>query len=219
MNDAACAQLIFQMMPLQTKVSIPPYPLYQNMRHYLTPAAQIARLFRMNPKVGIFKPPSDWLIFCSKTFDTSTRTCVRDSKINAVACAQLIFQISTLQTKIYIYHQSKCSKTWDRKYLAPAAEMVRSFDTSQKVCVFESPLARNLSWTRNFNTFKRIFVTSHRALKGRKRKKLPFHYLYVSEQCTTINHATNHICCGWITSAMQALFAASGNCSIGCAEV
>ena len=41
-------------------------------------------------------------IFCLKNFGTFTRTTVRESKMNAVACAQLTFQMLTLQTKISI---------------------------------------------------------------------------------------------------------------------
>ena len=51
-------------------------------------------------------------IFCLKIFDTFTRTPVSVSKMNAVAHAQLAFQLLTLLQK-HLYHQSQYSETWD----------------------------------------------------------------------------------------------------------
>ena len=63
----------------------------------LAPIAQMARAFGMNPKVDGSIPPRD--IFCLKNFGTFTRTSVRVSKMNAVARAQLAFQMLTLLQK------------------------------------------------------------------------------------------------------------------------
>ena len=52
----------------------------------------------MNPKVGGSSPPQ-FDIFCLKIFDTFKRTPVRVSKMNAVARAQLTFQVLTLLQK------------------------------------------------------------------------------------------------------------------------
>ena len=52
-----------------------------------------------------FEFPWARYIFCLKNFDTFTRTSVHVSKINAVAYAQLTFQMSTLLKK-YIWHYS-----------------------------------------------------------------------------------------------------------------
>ena len=49
-----------------------------------------------------FEPPSGRDIFCPKNFDTFTRTPVRVSKMNAVAHAQLTYQMLTLLQK-YLY--------------------------------------------------------------------------------------------------------------------
>ena len=61
--------------------------------------AQKVRAFGMNPKVGGSSPPRVGTIFCLKNFDTFTRTSVRVSKMNAVACVQLTLQMSTLLQK------------------------------------------------------------------------------------------------------------------------
>ena len=56
-----------------------------------------------------FQSPSGRDIFCLKNFDTLTRTPVRVSKMNAVARAQLTFQMLTLLQK-YLCRQSQYSK-------------------------------------------------------------------------------------------------------------
>ena len=54
------------------------------------------------------------------------------SKMNAVACAQLTFQMLTSLQK-YLYRLSQYSKPWDRQYLALIAQMVRAFGMNPKV--------------------------------------------------------------------------------------
>ena len=56
-----------------------------------------------------FESPSGRDIFFLKNFDTFTRTPVRVSKMNAIARAQLTFQMLTLLQK-YLYHLRQCSK-------------------------------------------------------------------------------------------------------------
>ena len=73
-------------------------------------------------------PPQVEDFSVSKTF---TRTSVRVSKMNAVACAQITFQMLTL-LQTYLYHQSQYSKTWDSKCLPLAAQMVRAFGMNPK---------------------------------------------------------------------------------------
>ena len=53
-----------------------------------------------------FESPSGWDIFCLKNFDTFTRTTVRVSKMNAVARAQLTFQMLT-SLKKYVLHNKE----------------------------------------------------------------------------------------------------------------
>ena len=54
----------------------------------------------MNPQDWCSSPPSDRGIFCLQNVEYFTRASLRESKMNAVACAQLKFQMLTLQTKI-----------------------------------------------------------------------------------------------------------------------
>ena len=56
---------------------------------------QIVRAFGMNPKVVRFESPSGQDIFCLKNLGTFTRKSIRVSEMNAVARAQLIFQMFT----------------------------------------------------------------------------------------------------------------------------
>ena len=69
-------------------------------------------IYRTSPKDRIdiegwgFESPSGRDAFCLKNFDTFTWTPIHVSKVNAVARAQLIFQMLTLLQK-YIYHQSQ----------------------------------------------------------------------------------------------------------------
>ena len=93
--------------------------------------AQMVRAFGMNPKVGVPVPLKS-KYFLSQNFDTSTRISVRVPKMNAVARAQLAFQMLTLLQK-YLYHQSQYSKSWDSKCLALIAQMVRAFGMNPKV--------------------------------------------------------------------------------------
>ena len=79
------------------------------------------QLIAQTNQVSRFESPSGRVIFCLKNFDTFTRTPVRVSKMNAVARAQLTFQMLTLLKK-YLYRQSQCSKTWDSKCLALIAQ-------------------------------------------------------------------------------------------------
>ena len=69
------------------------------------PIAQMARAFGISQKIGGWvEIPSGREIFCPQNFDAFTRKSVRVSKINAVARAQLTFQMLTLLNK---YHCTK----------------------------------------------------------------------------------------------------------------
>ena len=67
-----------------------------------------------------------------RIFDTLKRTPIRESKMNALARAQLTFEMLTLLKKI-LYHQSQYSITWDNKCLALIAQVVRQFGMNPKV--------------------------------------------------------------------------------------
>ena len=69
--------------------------------------------------------------FLSQNFDTFTRTTFRVSKMNAIARAQLTFQMLTLLQK-YLYGHSQYSKPWDSKCLALIAQMVRAFGMNRQ---------------------------------------------------------------------------------------
>ena len=79
-----------------------------------------------------FKSLSGRDIFYLKDLDTFTRTSVRVSKMNAVAHAQLTFQMQTFLKK-YLYHKSQCSKTWGSKCLVLICQMVRVIGMNPKV--------------------------------------------------------------------------------------
>ena len=58
LNNIARTQLAFQMLTLQTTISIPPEPVFQNMREEcLVPIAQIATAFDVNLNVRRSRPP------------------------------------------------------------------------------------------------------------------------------------------------------------------
>ena len=59
----------------------------------------MVRAFGMNPKVGGSSPFQVETFSASKNFDPFSRTPVRVSKMNAVARAQLTFQMLTLLQK------------------------------------------------------------------------------------------------------------------------
>ena len=63
---------------------------------------------------------------------TFKKAFVRESKINAIARAQLTFKMTTLLQK-YIYNQSQYSTTWGSKCLALIAQVARTFGMSPKV--------------------------------------------------------------------------------------
>ena len=60
--------MVFQMLTLQqTKISIPPEPVFQNMRQEMSgPIAQMDGAFGMNPKIAGSTPQSGRGIFCLK---------------------------------------------------------------------------------------------------------------------------------------------------------
>ena len=100
MNVVACVQLTFQVFTLQTKIYTLPEPVFQTWdRKCLVSIAQMVKVFGMNPKVGGLSAPRVEIISVSKT-STLSQTSVRESKMNAVACAKLTFQMLSLLTKI-----------------------------------------------------------------------------------------------------------------------
>ena len=66
------------------------------------------------------------------------------SKMNAVACAQLTFQMLTSIQK-YLYHLSQYSKPWDRQCLALIAQMVRAFGMNPKFGGTSAPQVETFS--------------------------------------------------------------------------
>ena len=73
-------------------------------RKYLVPIAQKVKSIRHESEDYWFESPSGWDIFCLKNFDTFARTSVcKLKKMNDIACAQLAFQMLTLQTNIIKY--------------------------------------------------------------------------------------------------------------------
>ena len=100
MNAVARAQLAFQMLTLLEKY------LYHQSQYSktwdnkcLALITQMVRAFGMNPKVGGSSPSQVETFSLSKNFHIFIRTSVGVSKMNAVARAQLAFQMLTLLQK------------------------------------------------------------------------------------------------------------------------
>ena len=87
-------------------------------------------------------------IFCFKKDDTCSRTSVRELKMNAVARAELKFQMLTLETKIFI-PQEPIFKTWDSNCLASIVHVV-SIRHESKGLQFNSPLSGDISCLKTF---------------------------------------------------------------------
>ena len=81
---------------------------------------------------------------------------VRVSKINAVAHAQLTFQMWTLLKKYLYHHKSQYSKTWDCKCLALIAQMVRAFGMNPKVGGSSPSQVETFSVSQTFTTSVRV---------------------------------------------------------------
>ena len=82
---------------------------------------------------------------------------ISESKMNAVARAQSIFQMLTLLEK-YLYRQRQYSKPWDGKCLALIAQMVRAFGMNPKVGGSSPSQVETFSVLKNFDTFTRTSV-------------------------------------------------------------
>ena len=101
MNVVSRARWTFQMLTLLQK-----YLHHQNQysktwdSKCLALIVQLVRAFGMNPKVGCSSPPQVETFSVSKNHETFPRTPVRVSKMNAVARAQLTFQMLTLLKEI-----------------------------------------------------------------------------------------------------------------------
>ena len=111
---------------------------------------------------------------CIITGITSTRTSVRVSKMDAVARAQLTFQMLTLLQK-YLYRQSQYSKTWDSKCLVLIAQIFRAFGMNPKIGV-RVPLRPRHFLSQKFATFKRTLVRVSKT-NAAVRAKLTFQML------------------------------------------
>ena len=73
----------------------------------------MVREFGMNPKVwGFESSPTGRDIFCLKNFDTCTKTSIRVSKMNAVAHAQLRFQVLTWLQNPLLYSMVTYNLIW-----------------------------------------------------------------------------------------------------------
>ena len=121
MNAVARARSTFQMLTLlkniyPTRASIQKHGTANVWPWYLNRLEYSALIRRLGVRV-----PLRSRHFLSKIFDTFARTPVRVSKMNAVARAQLTFQMLTLLQK-YLYHQSQYSTTWGSRCLALIAQ-------------------------------------------------------------------------------------------------
>ena len=103
-----------------------------------------------------FESPSNRDICCLKKFDTFTRTFVRVSKLNAVARAQLTFQIFTLLKNIYTARAR--IKNMGPQMSDPDSSDGYSIGHESEGWGFESPSGRDIFCLKNFDTFTRTSV-------------------------------------------------------------
>ena len=108
-NECCCPRTVnISNVSFTSKISIPPEPVFKNMGQQMSgPDSSIGQSIRHESEGWGFESPSGRDIFCLKNFYTFTRTPVRVSKMNAVACAQLTFQMLALLKYIYIYIYKK----------------------------------------------------------------------------------------------------------------
>ena len=89
------------------KISIPPEPVLTNIEQQMPgPDSSNGLSIRYESEGWGFESPSGRDIFCLKNFVTFKRTSVCVSKMNAVACTQLTFQMLTLFKNIYTTRSS-----------------------------------------------------------------------------------------------------------------
>ena len=80
-----------------SKISITPEPVFKNMGQQMSgPDSSNGKSIRHESDGWGIESPSGRDIFCLKNLDNFTRASVRVSKMNAVARAQLTFQMLTL---------------------------------------------------------------------------------------------------------------------------
>ena len=107
-------------------------------------------------------------IFCHNNFDTFTRTSVRLSKMNALAHAQLTFQMLSLLHQ-YLYHHSQYSKAWNSKCLALINQVVRTFGMNLKVGGWSPPQVET------FSVSKTLTLSQEHPFVCQKWMLLPMH--------------------------------------------
>ena len=100
-NECCCPRTVnISNVNFTSKISIPPEPVFINMGQQMSgPDSSRGESIRHESDNWRFESPSGRDIFCLKNFDTFARTTVRVSKMNAVARAQLTFQMLTLLQK------------------------------------------------------------------------------------------------------------------------
>ena len=96
MNAVARAQLIFQMLTLLQNIYTARASIQKRRTANTGPDSSNGQSIQHESEDWGLESTSRRDIFCLKNFDTFTRTSVRVSKMNIVACAQFKFQISTL---------------------------------------------------------------------------------------------------------------------------
>ena len=101
-NECCCSHTVnISNVNFTSKISTPPEPVFNNMGQQMSGPDSI----RHESGGWGFESPSGRDIFCLKNFDTFRRTPVRVSEMNAVARAQLTFQMITLLQKHIALHR------------------------------------------------------------------------------------------------------------------
>ena len=114
----------------------------------------MVREFGMNPKVGVSDPSQIETFSVSKTF---ARTCVRVSKMNAVACAQLTAQMLTVLLKLFISPEP-VSKNMGQQMSGPDSSNGSSIRHISEGWWFQSPSGRDTFCRKYFDT---LFSQEH----------------------------------------------------------
>ena len=97
-----------------SNISIPPEPVLKNMEQQMSGSdnSNGERIRHESEGLGVRVVTTGRDIFCLKNFDTCTKTSIRVSKMNAVAHAQLRFQVLTWLQNPLLYSMVTFNLIW-----------------------------------------------------------------------------------------------------------
>ena len=153
MNIVARAQLTFHTFTLKKHLYHRSWYSKTLGRKFLALIAQMVRAFGINPKVGGSSLPQAETFSVSKTLTIF----VHVSKMNAVARAQLTFQMLTLLEN-YIYTGRASIQNTLQQMCGPDSSNCYSIRHESDDWGFESPSGRDIFGLKSFDTFTRTSV-------------------------------------------------------------